>query len=147
MAYLDRETGRVEELWILALAVAAIAGSFILQPSEHGGLSVTVPLLGTRISLPEACMSRRIFGISCPGCGLTRSFVATARGDFRSAVKWNAMGPVLFVVVLFQIPYRALEYLGIWRHRKSWRRIKEVLGYIMWPLCGGLIIMWLVRLC
>lgn len=135
----------MEELWILALAVGAIAGSFILQPSEHGGLSMVLPFVGERISLPEVCLSRRIFGVSCPGCGLTRSFVATAHGDVWSALRWNPMGPVLFVVVLFQIPYRTVEYLGMWPRRNGWQHFKEALGYSMWPICGGLVIVWVVR--
>ena len=56
--------------------------------------------------LPETCMSRRLFKIECPGCGLTRSFVHLAHGEW--AASWNVhhVGWLLALVVVFQIPYR-----------------------------------------
>ena len=30
------------------------------------------------VPMPETCASRSIFDIECPGCGLTRSFIAIA---------------------------------------------------------------------
>ena len=56
--------------------------------------------------LPETCMSRRLFGIECPGCGLTRSFVYLAHGEW--AASWNVhhVGWLLALAVVFQVPYR-----------------------------------------
>ena len=141
----DHDKGRGEELWLLALALCAIAGSFILQPAGCGGLSLPIPFLSEPVALPEMCMSRRILGVSCPGCGLTRSFVATARGDLSTAFKWNPMGPVLFLVVLFQIPYRLIQYLGIWKCHPLWVRTTQGLAVAIWPISAGLIVSWLVR--
>ncbi len=146
MAHLERDASRTDELILLILALSAIAGSFILQPNDAGGLNLPIPLIGTQISLPEVCMSRKTLGISCPGCGLTRSFVSTAHGNFAPAFRWNPMGPLLFVVVLFQIPYRAIEYLGLWRSSPLWMRFKDGLAYAAWPICGGLVVAWVIRM-
>lgn len=44
------------------------------------------------------CLVNRIFKIYCPGCGVTRMFVALFQGDIQAAAKYN-----LFVLV-FLIP-------------------------------------------
>lgn len=58
--------------------------------------------------LPETCGSRLFFGMSCPGCGLTRSFVYLARGEFSNSYQVNRVGGVIAIAVLLQIPYRVL---------------------------------------
>src|SRR4051812_47396490 len=61
-------------LWI---SLAVIAASFLLRRTG----SESVRLAWSHIELPPLCVSRMFFGVECPGCGLTRSFVALAHGD------------------------------------------------------------------
>lgn len=49
------------------------------------------------------CLFRRITGISCPGCGMTRAFAAMAQGEWRSAVAFHPLAPIV-----------ALEFLALW---------------------------------
>lgn len=51
-------------------------------------------------TLPSFCTMKRITGIGCPGCGMTRSVIATAHGNLRTAVKFHAFGPFVFVVAV-----------------------------------------------
>lgn len=44
------------------------------------------------------CIFKSIFNISCPGCGLTRSFRAILNLDFYSAFKYNILGIPLFII-------------------------------------------------
>jgi hypothetical protein len=46
---------------------------------------------------PTLCVMHRTTGVPCPGCGLTRSFVATAHGDLGGAFAFHAFGPLLFL--------------------------------------------------
>ena len=55
---------------------------------------------------PETCMSRTALGIPCPGCGLTRSFISLAHGEFARSWNYNHMGGVLALLTFAQIPYR-----------------------------------------
>ena len=55
---------------------------------------------------PESCMSRTALGIPCPGCGLTRSFIALAHGEFARSWNYNRMGWVLALLTAAQVPYR-----------------------------------------
>jgi len=131
---------------MLVIALAALAGSFILQPSGQGGLFVYVPVLRQRIELPDTCMSRRLLGISCPGCGLTRSFVAIARGDLRGALAYNPMGPVVFLLVVLQIPYRVIEYKGWCRSSPVWQSVTARLHLVTYALMAALIVAWVIRM-
>ncbi|MFB2922095.1 MULTISPECIES: DUF2752 domain-containing protein [Aerosakkonema] len=42
------------------------------------------------------CPLKYLTGIPCPGCGLTRSFIAIVRGDWQRAIEQNIFGPIVF---------------------------------------------------
>lgn len=46
------------------------------------------------------CPLRQLTGIPCPTCYLTRSVLATLRGDLPQALEWHAFGPVLVALAL-----------------------------------------------
>ena len=50
--------------------------------------------------LPVICPSRLLFGVNCPGCGMTRSVLLTLGGDLRGALHVNPAGPVLVVFLV-----------------------------------------------
>lgn len=141
-----QQRGRIESLWILALALTAIVGSFVLDLSPEGVIYINLHHLGWKFQLPETCMSRRIFGVSCPGCGLTRSFVAIAHGEFYLAARANPMGPGLFVLCWLQVPYRVLRYLGYGMSVDEGGRLSRAADWIIWIILFGLIFAWLSRL-
>jgi hypothetical protein len=138
----EARDNRTEHLWLLALSVAALLGSVWLQFGEDGGLTLPMPVVGTQVALPDACWSRRILGIACPGCGLTRSFVAMARGGVQPAFYFNPLGPILFVICFFQIPYRLAMYFGNVRLE----RMADRFEIVTWLIIAGLIILWAFRL-
>ena len=53
--------------------------------------------------LPTACAFRRVTGLPCPGCGLTRSWVLTAHGRLRGASERHPFGPPTFLVSLLLV--------------------------------------------
>jgi Protein of unknown function (DUF2752) len=42
------------------------------------------------------CPVRHWTGVICPSCGMTRSFMAIARGDWGRAIDYHLFGPLLF---------------------------------------------------
>jgi hypothetical protein len=87
--------------WLLfALVVLAVATA-LQVPQE----SVTI----AGAPLPEICLSRRLFGLDCPGCGLTRSVVSLAHGQVARAWRFNPAGLLWFAALLWQLPYRAVQ--------------------------------------
>jgi len=95
----------------LALASAVVAAS--LAFSVRGEDHVVVPIVNR--ALPGTCAFRRITGVPCPGCGMTRSFISTAHGKLADAWRFNPAGVVLFSIVAFQIPYRLYQICRIRR--------------------------------
>ncbi|MFK7929647.1 MAG: DUF2752 domain-containing protein [Myxococcota bacterium] len=102
----------VSELIILVVCVLAITAAFILTPGGE-----RVALAGFEI--PEACSIKLWLGVPCPGCGLTRSWVYFAHGEWWTSVSMNWMGPVLFLTAAFQIPLRTFRLVRQWWHRRS----------------------------
>jgi hypothetical protein len=71
----------------------------------------------TAVRLPAVCTFRRIFGMDCPGCGLTRAFVAMAHGRAAAAWHYHPVGVLLFAGVLTQAPYRLWQLVRLSRGR------------------------------
>ena len=82
--------------------------------SVRNETQVLLPILG--VPLPELCMFRRLTGLSCPGCGMTRCFISLAHGDLRAAWGYNPAGIFLFALFAFQIPFRTWQ---LWRIRRG----------------------------
>lgn len=47
------------------------------------------------------CAFKNFTGLPCPGCGLTHSFCALAKGEFSDAFSFNLLGPPLFLILGF----------------------------------------------
>lgn len=58
------------------------------------------------------CWSVILLGRECPGCGLSRSFIATALGDLPRARQLNPMGPFLFAVLIVIVVSRIAKWRG-----------------------------------
>ena len=58
-----------------------------------------------------ACPIRHYTGIPCPTCGMTRSFMAIARGDWSQAIAEHLFGPILFLAFLITAIHVSLELL------------------------------------
>lgn len=52
------------------------------------------------------CPTRRMLGIPCPACGLTRSVAALARGEARESIRYHPLGiPVALAVIVGLLCY------------------------------------------
>ncbi len=109
----------------------------------RGEREVIVPIVD--LPLPGLCTAQRIFGIDCPGCGLTRSFISLAHGDLARACHFNAVGVLFFLFVAAQIPYQLWQ---LWRIQHG--RPAIVLG--AWGVApiviigGMLVIQWVIKI-
>ncbi len=88
------------------------------------------------------CPVRHLAGVICPSCGMTRSFMAIARGDWRSAIDYHLFGPLLFigfglvivhVVWELLIDYRLQTFYVQWLQRRDFQLVMSVsfLGYYL----------------
>jgi hypothetical protein len=91
---------------------------------------------------PEMCMSRSVLGIRCPGCGLTRSLIYLAHGDWRESLAMHRLGIVMAVAILAQFPYCAVGIL--WKKDYPLGRRFSVI--VAWGLIVLLFGNWLVEM-
>lgn len=87
------------------------------------------------------CLFRRVTGISCPGCGLTRACAKLAKGDVAGSVHLHPLGGVIAAQVAL-----AWAFWG-WR---LWRRRPPLTPNAVSRLAIGnlvaLLAVWIVRL-
>lgn len=67
------------------------------------------------------CVSKLIFGLDCPGCGMQRSLVMLIQGNFSGAFK---MFPAIFTTVLFFL-FVGLHFID---KRRNYHRYMVFLG-------------------
>ncbi|HEV3120150.1 MAG TPA: DUF2752 domain-containing protein [Gemmataceae bacterium] len=101
-----REMRRHYEMLLIACAVLVLALLFEVRADEH----VVVAGLPD-YPLPPTCLSRECFGVRCPGCGLTRSFVHLAHGNWSAAWQAHRLGWLLMAALLAQFPYRIVAMI------------------------------------
>ncbi len=82
-------------------------------------------------SLPSQsfCVSVLVFGQECPGCGLTRSFVAMGSGDFAGGILLNPLGPVLIAGIFVLLVMRIVKLFI--PPRDDWHRADLAIAGIM----------------
>ena len=124
--------------WLL-LALAVLTVAVACRASSE---SITVP--GMDAPLPGICLSRRLFGLDCPGCGLTRCFVALAHGEVGSAWRFNPAGLLWFVALAWQVPYRVLQ-LYLLRGGRELRVRRGVTEGLILTLMAACLAQWLVK--
>ena len=92
---------------MVALCAGALLLAFVLEPARPGAEVVSIQ----GIPIPPICSMKRM-GIDCPGCGLTRSWVSAAHGQFSDSLGYHRLGWLVMVYALFQFLRHAL-WLGL----------------------------------
>ena len=59
--------------------------------------------------MPHVCTSRTWLGMRCPGCGLTRSIIYLAHGDWHASLRAHRLGWMMAALIALQVPYRVLS--------------------------------------
>jgi len=128
------------QLLLLSVCVAVLGVAAMLRVAPE---STDQVVLGGW-TLPELCQSKRLFQMNCPGCGLTRSFIYMAHGEFLAALRIHAVGALMFVGVLILIPFFAANSIIIARGGKSLVG-EQAIGWLVFVNTILLLAHWLVR--
>lgn len=134
-----KPTPRPWNVGLLALGLFAITSAWALHPLD--GQWVATPG-GERFG--ETCTLISLFGVPCPQCGMTRSWVWAARGDIVQAFWLNPAGLALFVASLTG---GAIGAVRLSVPQMAHRRVPRhwlVVGIVAWLVLY--IVPWLARL-
>jgi len=106
------------------------------------GTGILIFLLCSHI-IVFPCVFKQIFSISCPGCGLTRSFCCLLSGDFVGSFSYHILGiPIFLIGILFfcLIVYDLFFQKHVFENVIVW-----MLGHWVWLLVI-VFISWVVNL-
>lgn len=62
-------------------------------------------------NLIPLCFFKYMTQLDCPGCGLTRSFVALSHGHWIEALKFNLLGPFIYLYFLLYLIQHSLNLI------------------------------------
>lgn len=81
-------------------------------------LTILIAFLLMVAKIPVTCIFKSVTGISCPACGMTRSFFAILHFDFLEAFSQNILGIPLFIfltvsviILLYEIVKNQFHYI------------------------------------
>ncbi|MCU0873777.1 MAG: DUF2752 domain-containing protein [Pirellulaceae bacterium] len=123
----------------LIVSLAVIALATVLEVRDQ---RVVFPFFGFR--LPESCWFKRLTGLGCPGCGLTRSIICLVHGNFLRAWDFNPGGYFFFLLIAAQLPYRIVQIWRIHRGFAPWCLTNATLGAASLAALA-LLVQWIVR--
>ena len=110
------KTGNLQNAWFLVFLLKDFMK--IKNLSEKLiTLGIVAAIVVIMYLLEIRCFFNLLFGITCPGCGITRAYISLLRLDFAAAFEYNPMFwsvPILGVLYLFDgklFKYTWLNYL------------------------------------
>jgi hypothetical protein len=94
----DRRVPRGDRIFH-ALVAAGLAAMFAisLEPFDS---SSAAPTFSAAPAEDTSCVLRRLTGLPCLTCGITRSFRAIGQGDVAAALEFHPLGPLLWATFL-----------------------------------------------
>lgn len=79
-----------------------------LLPALRAGAILAIPLALAIVPLemlqqvPDVCIWRRVFGVECWGCGMTRALASMLKGEIAAAIAFNwrivIVGPLMVYI-------------------------------------------------
>lgn len=85
------------------------------------GLAASLIIL-SNIILGKVCIMRMLFGIPCPGCGITRAFILLSQGKIKEA---TIMHPFWIAIVVLLIAFLINRYFV--KDKKMSKKVMSVL--------------------
>jgi len=134
---IDDEQRAVHHIIILVLCVVILTASLLFQVNES-----ELYLFGFKS--PLYCFLYHTVGIKCALCGLTRSFGSLAHGNFQQAINFHLLGPAIFALICFQLPYRI--YVLIIHPKRMNRKLIKIHSLFAVTVLIAIFLNWLAYL-
>ena len=142
----DTEAARIQSnkrdhRFILRSSLLVVITAFLLIVRADGRVAF---FFAPGWAVPESCPSHVLLHMDCPGCGLTRSIVSLAHGQWRQSLAFHPVGVALAIVFAAQIPYRIMclkrgrcpGVPAIVERVTPWLLIVAMVGNHLWRLFG-----------
>ena len=127
----------VHHIIILVLCIVILTASLLFQFKES-----ELYLFGFKS--PLYCFLYHTVGIKCALCGLTRSVCSLAHANFQQAINFHLLGPAIFALICFQLPYRI--YALIINPKRMSRKLIKINSLFAVIILIAIFVNWLVYL-
>ncbi|MBC7958617.1 MAG: DUF2752 domain-containing protein [Vallitaleaceae bacterium] len=119
-----------------------IIGVFIVAATAYIHNDVAfIRLFGMEDFIIGGCFYRDHFGITCPSCGLTRSFIAIENFQFQNALSYNRVG--IFIYFLFLLTF-VFNIVSIFKMKRA-NFIGKIVAVYGVFICIVLVISWVLK--
>ena len=120
---------------VVLVLLLGVASLLTPNPAGHG--------THRQLGLP-GCTMVTIFGIRCPGCGMTTSWAHTLNGDIEGGLRANTAGVMLCLFASLSVPFLiAMSMRGV-RSRGNWMsRLAITLLFLILSIS---VLEWLIRM-
>ena len=124
---------------VIGICAGALGLAAFLEVPSPNSPSVAVE----SHKIPSICGFKNLTGIDCPGCGLTRSWVAGMHGRISDSLRFHRLGWLLMLFAFLQIVRH-----GVWLARPAARKAVGIWGRrldgTLMPIVILLLINWIV---
>lgn len=118
---------------MLILASVVVVSAFVFRVPSND----RVELAGLEgVPMPSMCLSKSLWGVECPGCGLSRSLLCFFQGHLANSLALHRVGWVIAIAVVLQFPYRIVA-LARKQDYPLGKRLPALFGYALIFLLVG----------
>lgn len=123
---------------IAAILVATYAVSF-----AYAGWRSLPPTFSASDYGGSICLMRRMTGVPCPTCGMSRAFFAFSHGAWRKAVRYHPLSPAVYAALaVVMVRSAGIAILG-----RTWLdATARMLVWSLLPLGAAAVLIWAARL-
>lgn len=68
-------------------------------------------LFVTKSDMPSICLIRRMTGLKCPGCGMSRALLSLIQLDIKAAVEYNLLALPILIYIIYIMICAAVSYI------------------------------------
>lgn len=104
-------------------------------------MAIIVYMVVCQLLFHKACPSRLLFGIPCPGCGITRAFLLVLLGDFSSATR---MHPFWIVIVIGTVVALSERYFV--KSEKSYKKLQKINQVVLFIILTASLVFYVYRM-
>jgi len=123
--------------------VLGISGSVLVMSALLAMPDMRTVAVGG-VPLPEICTVKRLTGVPCPGCGMTRSFICISQGEWVRAWRLNPASFLMYFLIAAQIPYRLWQ---LWRVYRGQLPVAEGwFGYYFMAIAAAMFLQWVFKI-
>ena len=126
------------KLSVMRREIWPVVGAGVLLIGAH---LLPVPQNGTLAGTPTICPVKILTGWPCPGCGITRSLIYCAHGDWRQAFAFHPLGPTVYALLWLILIAGVLQL-----RRKPQHISQRALVFASSTFGAALLISWALRL-